>query len=223
MDDDAEATAGRPRTKRRARNPQGEGRRLREDLIAAADRILAATGDEEGLSLRAVAREAGIAAPSVYLHFSNKQELVLAVIEARFGELSAAVTQAITRAPDDPAERLRAGCLAYCRFGLDHPNAYRVLFGNLPTLAEGAAIEDLPGAQAFFILVDGVRGCIEGGQAERADAVRVATNVWTALHGIVSLRRAAAAFPWPPVTQQVDDVIRGLVGLRTDPSPPRSA
>lgn len=223
MDDGAEAKAGRPRARRRARNPQGGGRRLRDELVAAADRILAETGDEEGLSLRAVAREAGIAAPSIYLHFANKQELVRAVIEVRFGELSAAVTQAVALAPDDPAERLSAGCLAYCRFGLDHPNAYRVLFGNLPALAEGTALEDLPGAEAFFILVDGVRGCIEGGRAPRADAVRVATNVWTALHGIVSLRRSASAFPWPPVVQQVDDVLRGLVGLPGDPQSPRSA
>src|SRR5215211_7851719 len=77
---------------RRARNPQGQGGRLRADLIAAADAILARTGDVEGLSLRAVAREVGIATPSIYLHFPDKAALVRAVLDARFAELGEAVS-----------------------------------------------------------------------------------------------------------------------------------
>ena len=70
--------SGRPA---RTRNPQGQGARLRADLIAAADGILARTGDVEALSLRAVAREVGIATPSIYLHFPDKSALIHAVLE----------------------------------------------------------------------------------------------------------------------------------------------
>src|SRR5688572_9208299 len=107
--------------RRRRRNPQGQGSRLRADLVAAADQILARTGDLEGLSLRAVAREVGIATPSIYLHFPDKSALVRAVMDARFEELRAAVVAAVIEA-DGPAEKLRAGALAYCQFAIAHPS-----------------------------------------------------------------------------------------------------
>src|SRR5437763_13307692 len=92
---------------RRPRNPQGQGCRLRTELIEAADRLLSRSGDVEGLSLRAVAREAGIATPSIYLHFADKRALVRAVLEARFQELAGAVRAAVTTA-SGPAACLRA-------------------------------------------------------------------------------------------------------------------
>ena len=212
----------------RVRNPQGQGARLRAELIDAADRILAQTGDVPGLSLRAVAREVGIATPSIYLHFPDKSALVHAVLGARFQELGAAVRAAVMQ-QTDPAEQLRAGCLAYCRFATEHPNAYRVLFpgarptppdqvapaGRTPPSGEDRAglPADDPGAQAFGFLIQGVAGCMRAGVAPDGDPFRVATNVWTALHGIVSLRSSAPGFPWPSLAQQLDDVLAGLVGL----------
>jgi AcrR family transcriptional regulator len=234
------ATSGaRPRSSVRVRNPQGQGGRLRLELIAAADRILARTGDVEALSLRAVAREVGIAAPSIYLHFPDKGALVQAVLVARFAELEEAVRAAVVGA-SGPAEHLRAGCLAYCRFATENPNAYRVLFGRTPArtvadpppepLASGtdAAPRDATpptpdsttgraGSAAFGFLVDGVGACIRAGIAPPGDPFRVAVNVWTALHGIVSLRGVAPQFPWHPLDQQIDDILAGLVGLHHNP------
>jgi AcrR family transcriptional regulator len=205
------------------RNPQGQGGRLRAELIEAADRILSRTGTVEGLSLREVAREVGIATPSIYLHFPDKSSLVRAVLTARFEELGSAVRTAVEQAHGS-AEQLRAGCLAYCRFALEHPNAYRVLFGRVSTTpapdpqappAPGAveAFGAHPGAAAFGFLVEGVAACMRDGTAPEGDPLRIATGVWTAMHGIVSLRGAAPGFPWPPLSQQLDDVLTGLVGL----------
>lgn len=223
--------------------------RLRAELIAAADRILARTGSLEGLSLRGVAREVGIATPSIYLHFPDKPALVRAVLEARFEELGAVVLEAVVAA-DGPAEKLRAGTLAYCRFAIEHPNAYRVLFGRLygsspqagpdpsaqqppddrtadgeaeranqagPATSLPATITADPGATTFGFLVDGVEACMRSGVAPAGDPFRVATNVWTALHGIVSLRSITPGFPWPQLERQVDDVLNGMVGLRHNP------
>ena len=214
----------------RARNPQGQGGRLRAELIAAADRLLARTGDVEGLSLRAIAREVGIATPSIYLHFPDKSALVRAVLEARFAELAEAVQSAVAATPE-PALRLRAGCLAYCRFATEHPNAYRVLFGRVPSTPSQPVSEQAPaaaespapaaavypGSAAFGFLVDSIATYMQVGLAPDGDPFRAATNVWTALHGIVSLRSATPGFPWPPLERQVDDVLSGMVGLRHNP------
>ena len=196
----------------RIKNPQGQGGRLRGDLVAAADRLLGRTGDVEGLSLRAVAREVGIATPSIYLHFPDKAALVRAVLEVRFAELAEAVRAAVVSAPD-PAEQLRAGCLAYCRFASEHPNAYRVLFGRRPGPEPASTGGIQTGAAAFDGLVQAIAACMRAGVAPEDDPFRVATNVWTALHGIVSLRSTTPGFPWPALERQVDDVLAGLVGL----------
>lgn len=199
---------------RRPRNPQGTGGRLRDELIAAAARLLDRTGDEEALTLRAVAREAGVAAPSVYLHFASKDDLIWAVVAAHFAELRQAIV-ATMGAAEEPAAQLRAGCLAYCRFGLERPGAYRVLFQT----ARGGAPDQLIGLDAFATLVDGIAACMASGMALPGDPARVATTVWAGLHGIVSLRQAMPRFPWPPVESMVDDLLGGLVGLPASSGP----
>src|SRR5215213_7639388 len=80
---------------RRQRNAHGSGQRLRQELMDAADRLLAAGATPESLSLRAVAREAGVAAPSVYLQFESKEALVDAVVAKRFQQLADLVTSTI--------------------------------------------------------------------------------------------------------------------------------
>src|SRR5215468_10258242 len=70
----------------RQRNPRGQGERLRDDIIEAASRLLADPAAPP-LTLRAVAREVGVAATSVYLHFDDIESLFLAVIDRRFSEL----------------------------------------------------------------------------------------------------------------------------------------
>lgn len=205
-------------TAQRVRNPQGQGGRLRAELIAAADGILARTGDVEGLSLRAVARAVGIATPSIYLHFADKRALVKAVLEARFAELTAAITTAVLATPN-PADRLKAGCMAYCRFATEHPNAYKVLFGRTPSApagSESGVVIDHR-ATTFGVLEQGIAGCMRAGLAPPGDPTRIATSVWTAMHGIVSLRGSLPDFPWPPLDQQLDDLLGAFVRLRHNP------
>lgn len=197
-----------PTTTRRPRAPQGQGGRLRHELIAAADRILAETGDEQGLSLRAVAREAGVAAPSIYLHFADKQELVTAVMQARFAELASAITAADAGSGPEAGHRLRGRSMAYVRFAIEQPGAYRILFGNRSALMPEAPPEELTGADAIGALGAAVAARLGPG----GDALRATVHLWTALHGIVSLRASAPGFPWPPLDRQVDDVLAGLPG-----------
>ena len=72
-----------PATRTRQRNPRGQGERLRDDIIEAASRLLADPAAPP-LTLRAVAREVGVAATSVYLHFDDIESLTLAVVNHLF-------------------------------------------------------------------------------------------------------------------------------------------
>ena len=86
----------------RARNARGEGERLRDEIIAAAIKVLSTIGAEDPFSLRAVAKEAKIAAPSVYIHFADRNVLLLAVLEKLFRE-----QVAIRAAAEEEAARAR--------------------------------------------------------------------------------------------------------------------
>ena len=213
-------------TTQRQRNHIGKGDRLREELIAAAGRVLAASPDRSELSLRAVAREAGVAAPSVYLQFADKADLVAAVLRDHFDQLRIAILNAMTGIAD-PAARLRAGCLAYCRFGLDRPGPYRVLFEHKP--ADPLRVRpfgqgDDPGARAFATLVDAINDCMTAGIAPPGDLFQRAAAVWCGMHGYVTLVRAQPGFPWQPVEAQIEDLLVGLVGIpRCRPAPPIAA
>ena len=124
-------TEGPVATVTRARNRRGEGARLRDDIVDAAVALLDETGDQAAVSLRAVARRVGIAAPSIYRHFADQPAMMLAVVEQAFDELNAALRGARDAAGDDPRERLFAVCAAYLDFAQQHPGRYRTMFGGV--------------------------------------------------------------------------------------------
>jgi AcrR family transcriptional regulator len=195
----------------RRKNPRGEGTRLRVELVEGAARILESSGSAHALTLRAVAREVGIAAPSIYRHFSDRHELVEAVVADRFGRLDDALVRAMEGA-SDPREALRACCEAYCRFGLEHPGHYQVLFTAKLGL-DPHRPRERPGKRVFARLVAGIQACVDAGVARQGDANTMAVNVWVALHGIVSLRTSRPDHGWPPVEELVGAALSGQVRL----------
>lgn len=205
------ATATIPR--RRARNPRGEGARLRDELVAAASEMIAETGDAGQLSLRGVAREVGIAAPSIYRHFPDLDHLKLAVVERAFARFAEARDKASAEF-DDPAQALLARCRAYCRFALTNPGPYRFIFSHQAPAGSPVAMA------AFHALADSIAKCQKDGVSLAPDRPeRLAAQVWAALHGLVILRLNARQFPWPaPLEQMADDAVTRLVGLTGRPS-----
>ncbi len=220
----AERTTGRRESRQqslvpgraaRQRNPRGQGERLRDDIIEAASRLMA--DPAAPLTLRGVAREAGVAATSVYLHFADIESLVLAVAERRFGELVQLQDQA-QESSADPCQQVRAGCLAYCEFGLEHPGQYLVMFTNPLPLPDTLPPEEFPGRKAFQRLTEAVAACI-GGEPEDPEASRTAQLVWQQLHGIVSLRISRPRFPWPPLAETVAEAVDRLLAVAPQAGP----
>src|SRR5215831_16154465 len=172
---------------RRSRNRRGEGGRLRGERVNAASTLLETISGEEALSLRAVARQAGVAPQSVYLHFAGRRELMTAVYSARFGELSAELSAAASAAEaGGPRARLAAICHTYCNYGLRHPGRYRVLFGTAG--APGWEPQAMPGMATWGLFRAAVRDCL-GPAASDASTDQTAVCIWAALHGLLTLRR----------------------------------
>jgi AcrR family transcriptional regulator len=76
----AGSTATERTAARRRRNARGQGARLTEDIVTGALALIERTGSAEAVTLRAVAREVGIAAPSIYPHFADREAIVTAVV-----------------------------------------------------------------------------------------------------------------------------------------------
>jgi AcrR family transcriptional regulator len=200
----------------RQRNRRGEGDRLREEIITAASQMIGETGDDTALTLRGVARRLGIAAPSIYRHFTDVDELKMAVVRRSFAEFARA-RDAATPDSGDPAAVLLARCRAYTAFALANPGPYRYLFSqHAPTGDPARPPVDLP---AFQALADSISRCQQAGLARAADDPHwLAAQVWGALHGLVLLRLNAPGFPWPgPLDQMADQAVTRLIGL--DPPP----
>jgi AcrR family transcriptional regulator len=192
----------------RERSRRGEGDRLRTEIVAAAERLLRSESVET-LSLRAVAREVGVSAPALYLHFADRRALVWAVLEHQFAELTAAATSAATNSADpaDPRGRLRAWCLAYCRFGLTHPGHYRAMFESWAAERVELPLAELPGHDLWLSLLGAVAAC--GVPDSERDELAILT--WAGLHGLVSLRINKPSFPWPQIGRLVDSHLRRLL------------
>jgi len=164
--------------------------------------MLIEDGHDSAITLRGIARRIGIAAPSIYTHFSSPEAIVQAVVIQTFGELNAFIEDALAGLAD-PRERLLAGCRAYITFGMEFPNLYKLLFdrnrqvgGHSP---EGRPVTEADLRQGpFNQLIEGVAACIETGVSAAQSAPRTALDLWVAMHGLVSLRGAHYQMPWPP-------------------------
>jgi len=196
---------------RRTRNRRGEGGRLRGELVSAASTLLETISGEDALSLRAVARQAGVAPQSVYLHFADRRELMTAVYAVRFGELSAELSSAASAAQArGPGARLVAICHAYCAYALRHPGRYRVLFGNAG--APGWEPEAMPGLATWRFFRAAVRDCLDTA-VDDGSADGTAVCIWAALHGLLTLRRDRPSFPWPDLDMLIDTVLAAHLHL----------
>ena len=192
--------------------------------MSGALALIERTGSDEAVTLRAVAREVGIAAPSIYAHFPDRDAIVMAVVMRIFDELGEAIQKGTESAGQDPAARLVAGAEAYVAFGLGHPARYGVLFSErrmaaqdyckpVPIGPDGRPVLEF-GAESFALLVEGIEACVKAGASASTDVIADATAMWIALHGTVSLRTALPLFPWPDIGKFVSELVLSLARIK---------
>lgn len=190
----------------RLRNRRGEGTHLRADILTAATGLLD-WGGERAVTLRAVAREAGITTPSIYPHFPDRAAILHAVVSAAFAELAHRLATAVAPTGEDAGQRLRAACHAYLDFADTHPRRYRAMFDSgltnvlVPRLFAG-------------VLTD----CVAAGHSASTDPVTDAVALWLGLHGLAHQRTVMRALPWS--ADLVPHVVASLAHIGPDRSLP---
>ncbi len=182
---------------RRVRSRRGEGDKLREDILEAAEKMLIATNDQSSLSIRAIASAVGVTPPSIYLHFSDRNELIFAVCERQSEHIEKAM-EAAAAGVSDPWERLRRRGRAYLEWGLANPEHYRILMMShseaTPDRFTDERLAGMAGLQA--VASDLIAGVAEGRFAPAGDTLRVSELLWMVVHGMVSLLICKPGFPF---------------------------
>lgn len=157
---------------------------LRVALLDAAIHLIAEVGPA-GFNLREVARRAGVSHNAPYRHFRNRDDLMAAVAEQGFREL----TQAMLAGAGSHArarDRLKQAGLAYVRFALRRPQHFAIMF-DAPNLTTRHPDSTDPSARAFGILVTLVEACQQEGSLPRGDTLQLALVAWCTVHGIAKL------------------------------------
>ena len=208
---------GAPPLPPRTRKPRSQGHARRGEILAAARRLFA----EEGFghaTMRRIAAAVGVSPTALYVYFPDKEAILNAIAEDTFTQLLA-----FLEASQDPAleplSRLRAGLLAYVRFGLSRPDEYRLTFSAPmpPTFgAENCQPGQIEAADLSFDVLERTVSELQSlGIFKPADASVRSEAIWAALHGITALLvDRPAAIENPPdlvVETLIETLIAGLL------------
>ena len=201
---------------------------LRRALLDAAWRLVAEKG-LAALTLREVARAAGVSHAAPYHHFPTRTALLDALAEEGFAGLDRAMAEAKagpaaggpaevgqTPRPVDGADVMVRIGRAYVDFACAHPEQLQVMFRPRHHESEGPpppALAEI-GAQAYGHLADGVRVCQAQGLAPAGDPNELALSAWSLVHGFASLwgqGQLGALIPNPDqFARQRDQLLRNL-------------
>ncbi|MDB5475729.1 MAG: transcriptional regulator, TetR family [Phenylobacterium sp.] len=156
---------------------------LRRALVDAARRILEAEGPT-ALSLRAVAREAGVSPAAPYHHFKDKAELLDAVASEGWQMLDAAMAKA--KAQAETRNKLNALGIAYVCFARDNPALYRVMYDAARD--KEALPEDMQDSEdSAYCKVRNTMVELGADPTATIDLELATTAAWCAAHGLAEM------------------------------------
>ncbi|CAJ1499902.1 TetR/AcrR family transcriptional regulator [[Mycobacterium] burgundiense] len=186
---------------------------VREALLAAARDELTEHG-HAGISLRAVARRAGVSHAAPKHHFGDRGGLLTAVAAEGFDALTAALTAALGDLDDDAAPaavRLAALGRAYVQFGLRHPALFDLMFRPAelhpddPTLTRSR--------QRSLSVLSAAVTELAPSELEPSGTPDLALLSWALAHGLVVLARDGALPNAAGRAPEDTSLPLGLIGL----------
>ena len=172
-----------------------EREEIRGKILDAARDLFVAEG-YEAVTMRRIADRIEYSPTAIYFHFRDKEALLKELCETDFLTLAQQFTS--MQKISDPLAKLKATGMAYLRFGLEHPNHYRLMFMTPHPAVEPDTERGNPEEDAYAFLKAIVAQAIAEKRFKReySDADLVSQTVWSGVHGVVSLHIAKCNDNW---------------------------
>ncbi|GHA06433.1 TetR family transcriptional regulator [Arenicella chitinivorans] len=179
-------------------------------LNAASELFL--TGGVAALSVRAIAKQAGLSTIGIYSHFQGKQGILDALYIEGFELVSAAMS--VAEDENVTLEHVLAAARGYLRVAKQHEAHYRLIFGEADAGYEPSERARAAAETAFGSLVSHL-GLFLQTEKLQGDRWVLAMDVWAILHGYVSIVHHTHTKPkWDWQTMAINAVKHHLSALK---------
>ena len=196
--------------------PKGSGHMRRDEILKAAQQIFADVG-YEGATVRRIAEQVGVSSTAIYLHFPDKQAMLLEIAIETLRPVLAEAKAMATDSSIDPRERVRRMMIAYMTTGHEHPRSYAMMIQDATremAEAEGPAHEIMAEYHRNF------RALINELHAQNRLKGRgpkvVSQLMWAGCHGVLALMQASPNLRWAPYEELRDGMIETLLTSLVD-------
>lgn len=186
---------------------------LRNTLLAIAAELLAEDG-VHALSLRKMAKRAGVSHNAPYMHFADKEAVLAAIAEEGFRLLTIDVESAISQAENSTRQKLIAASQAYVNFALNHPNHLQVMFRPVD-VAKAPNLLEVSKA-SLNRLFELVKSGQEQGELGAADTYEMTKAIWAMVHGVSAISVAYNTTILLPERASVEDTVSTFVTFLLD-------
>ena len=157
-------------------------------ILSAARKCLLDHGFE-GLSMRAVATDAGITVGAIYRHFPSRSALIKHITTEAYNRYVEALWKNVAAIPVGSFLRLVHLGEAYITFAIEHPEDFKVLFS--PHSGRPRKVAEIQGQRNYEIVKQCVVDCIKSGAIRKGDPELITAYLWARIHGVAMLLLAA--------------------------------
>lgn len=186
---------------------------LREVLISSALEILK-EGTLQDLSLRALARKAGVSQTAPYRHFEDKEALIVVLIQEGSAILQENMVLA-SQTEKEPVEQLINLGVAYYDFSQEHPAHFRLMFGgNLEDTEKHEHIFENE-KKGYDVLEEVITACMKLPDAPELPQNLIRLTCWSLVHGLASLILNDVMNDDVPKGNNKREVVRNVISFYT--------
>ena len=159
---------------------------LRDKILDISRHLLYNDG-HTSLSMRGIAKEVGVSATSIYLHFDNKDHLLHTLIEESVEALSVSIEERVNET-SDVITQFESIIQAYVDFALSNPEKYQIIY-----MVRSEAMSRYPkekfrkARRCYELLVKVIVSGVQEGVMEEEDPLTAAYSIWAQLHGVITV------------------------------------
>lgn len=166
--------------------PEKSTQNLRDQILNVAQQLLSDKG-YQNFSLRKVAREVGVSATSIYLHFEGKDDLIHTLMEKAIDHLNARLEEVSGRC-SEPIIKLEALADEYVRFALQYPSEYQIIYSvNSDKMTRYPKEKFRKARKGYDIVIKTIEEGVEKGMMDETQPRIAAYTFWAQLHGIMAV------------------------------------